>query len=224
MMKTWLWNNCCKTCVCWGGGGGACLPFCVAAMERGVGGVRRVIKKKFKQMFIGNNWWLNKSKWKGQLSFCTLFGTTDVIVGLLFIKHASLHYNIDILSLIHTFSRGSIPVSNCAFCQIERKGLRELKQNCRLKTATKTIILVKVKQSKYQENEVEFKVWHPLGQRRKDTWCPSSVWNLRAVIWFPFPISYLVFSAMSSYFFCFVVFLLMVHSPGFYQKKSNIFH
>ena len=43
----------------------------------------------------------------------------------------------------------------CFFCQLERKGLPELKQNCRLKTATKTITIVKVKERKYQENAVE---------------------------------------------------------------------
>ena len=92
------------------GGGGGCVSAFLFSCDGAGGGVRGVIKKKFKQMFIGNNWWFNKSKRKGQLSFCTLFGTSDIIVGLLFIKHASLHYNIDILSLIHTFLRGSIPV------------------------------------------------------------------------------------------------------------------
>ena len=39
------------------------------------------------------------------------------------------------------------------------------------------------------------------------------------------PLSYLQarFSAMSSYFFCFVVFLLMVHSPGFFFRRNQTF-
>ena len=35
----------------------------------------------------------------------------------------------------------------------------------------------------------------PTGPPTGDVWCPPPVWNLRAVIWFPFPISSLVFSA-----------------------------
>ena len=52
--------------------------------------------------------------------------------------------------------------------------------------------------------------------------CLPPVWNLRAVIWFPFPISS-HFSAWSSCSFCLVVFLLMVHSPDFFPENSATF-
>ena len=48
-------------------------------------------------------------------------------MGLLSIKHASLHYNIDILSLIHSFLRGSIPDSKCAFLSNRKKGAARTK-------------------------------------------------------------------------------------------------
>ena len=44
------------------------------------------------------------------------------------------------------------------------------------------------------------------------------------LIWFPFPISSLVFSASASCPFCLVIFHLMIYSPEFFSRKlSNIF-
>ena len=56
-----------------------------------------------------------------------------------------------------------------------------------------------------------------------DVWCSPPVWNLRAVIWFPFPIS--------SCIFCLVLLLFLschfsanrLHSPDFFPENSNIF-
>jgi len=53
-------------------------------------------------------------------------------------------------------------------------------------------------------------------------WCLSSVWNLRAVIWFPCPISSCFFLP-SALALCLVIFLLMVHSPDFFPENSQIF-
>ena len=44
----------------------------------------------------------------------------------------------------------------------------------------------------------------------------SPVWNLRALIWFPFSYLHSHFSAYSSYSFGLVIFLQMVHSPDFF--------
>ena len=41
-------------------------------------------------------------------------------------------------------------------------------------------------------------------------------------IWFPFPISFHIFSVLSSCSFCVVIFLLMVHSLDFFPKSSKI--
>ena len=58
-----------------------------------------------------------------------------------------------------------------------------------------------------------------------DVWCPSPVWNVRAVIWFP--LSYLLScsSTWSCCSFCFIIyfFLLMVHSFDFSQKIHHYF-
>ena len=51
-------------------------------------------------------------------------------MGLLFIKHASLHYNIDILLLIHSFLRSSIRVSKCAFLSNRKKGAARTVDYC----------------------------------------------------------------------------------------------
>ena len=51
----------------------------------------------------------------------------------------------------------------------------------------------------------------------------SLVWNLRAVILFPFLLSALIFLPSPLALFCLVIFLLMVHSPDFFSRKfSNI--
>ena len=54
-----------------------------------------------------------------------------------------------------------------------------------------------------------------------NVWCPPSVWNLRAVIWFPFPISSLVFSSFLLSFFCLA--LLLFLSCQLKKKKKKVF-
>lgn len=49
-------------------------------------------------------------------------------------------------------------------------------------------------------------------------WCPP-VWNLGAVIWFPFPFSCLVFLLVP--FLCLVSFLLIFHSYNFLTENSQ---
>ena len=56
-----------------------------------------------------------------------------------------------------------------------------------------------------------------------DVWCHHPVWNLRAFLCFPFPVSSLVFSALSSCSFCLVIFLLMVCSPFFPENSQTFF-
>ena len=58
-------------------------------------------------------------------------------MGLLSIKHASLHYNIDILSLIHSFLRGSVPVSNNAFLSNRKTGATRTKTKLSIKDGDK---------------------------------------------------------------------------------------
>ena len=59
-----------------------------------------------------------------------------------------------------------------------------------------------------------------------DVWCFPPVWNLRAVIWFPFPISSHFFCLALLVFlsFCLVIFLLVVRSSDFFPENSNIFY
>ena len=55
-------------------------------------------------------------------------------------------------------------------------------------------------------------------------WCLTPVWNLRAVIWFPFPISSLLLlptPVVQS--FCLVIFVIIFHSLYFFPKYSLIF-
>ena len=73
------------------------------------------------------------------------------------------------------------------------------------------------------------KITTPSPQSRQreagDVWCSTPVWNLRAVIWFPFPISSYVFFCLVL-LLCLVIFLLislMVHSPDFFPQKLKYF-
>ena len=94
----------------------------------------------------------------------------------------------------------------CNFMMCHFEGI--LRQQCKYATYGKSCVLtLYMQQSKQADLFLHSSPW----RKAKDGWCLPPVWNLRAVIWFPFPVSSLVF--LPGPFSCLF----------FFRKFSNIF-